>query len=220
MIITAITGANRGIGLEMTRQCAARGDKVIAICRTISPPLADLEVRIESGVDVTSDRDVASLARRLAGTELDILINNAGLLERQSLDDLDFESMRRQYEINALGPLRLVGALNELMPSGAKIAIITSRMGSIDDNTSGGHYGYRMSKAAVNIAGVSLAHDLRPRDIAVAILHPGYVRTDMTEGRGDIDAAGAAAGLLARIEELTVESSGGFWHANGERLPW
>jgi NAD(P)-dependent dehydrogenase (short-subunit alcohol dehydrogenase family) len=220
MTTTAITGANRGIGLELARQCAARGDEVVAICRSISPQLADLELRVESGIDVTSERDVASLARRLADTKLDILINNAGLLERQSLDNLDFESMRRQYEINALGPLRVVGALHPRLSSGAKIAIITSRMGSIDDNTSGGHYGYRMSKAAVNIAGVSLARDLRPREIAVAILHPGYVRTDMTGGRGDIDAAGAAAGLLARIEELTVDSSGGFWHANGERLPW
>ncbi len=220
MTTTAITGSNRGIGLELVRQCAARGDEVIAICRSISPELAELEVRVESGIDLTSERDVASLARRLAGTDLHVLINNAGLLERQSLDDLDFDSMRRQYEINALGPLRVVGALYPLLPGGAKIAIITSRMGSIDDNTSGGHYGYRMSKAAVNIAGVSLARDLRPRDIAVAILHPGYVRTDMTQGRGDIDAATAATGLLARIEELTIDNSGGFWHANGERLPW
>lgn len=93
-------------------------------------------------------------------------------------------------------------------------------MGSIGDNGSGGHYGYRMSKAALNMAGVSLAHDLRPRGIAVAILHPGYVRTDMTGGGGHIDPPEAARGLLQRLDELTLESTGSFWHANGERLPW
>ncbi len=103
---------------------------------------------------------------------------------------------------------------------GSKVAIITSRMGSIGDNTSGSRYGYRMSKAAVNIAGVSLAHDLREREIAVAILHPGFVRTGMTNHSGNIDPPEAARGLLARIDELTLETSGGFWHANGERLPW
>ena len=97
---------------------------------------------------------------------------------------------------------------------------MTSRMGSIEDNTSGGSYGYRMSKAAVNMAGASLAHDLRERSIAVALLHPGYVMTDMTGGKGLVSAAQSAAGLIQRMDELTLETSGGFWHAQGERLPW
>jgi len=122
--------------------------------------------------------------------------------------------------VNALGPLRTVHALLAALQTGAKIALITSRMGSMADNTSGGYYGYRMSKAALNAAGVSLAHDLKARRIAVAILHPGYVRTDMTDRAGMIEPDASARLLLQRIDELTLETSGTFWHANGERLPW
>ncbi len=221
MTTTVITGANRGIGLELTRLCRDRGHRVIAVCRSSSPALDQLEIERETDVDVTSQDDVDRLADRLAGTGIHLLINNAGILERQRLDDLDFDSIRRQFEVNSLGPLRVVAALSPLLVDGAaKVAIITSRMGSIGDNTSGSHYGYRMSKAAVNMAGVSLAHDLRPRGISVAILHPGFVRTEMTGGAGDIEPERAAANLLARIDELRLETSGRFWHANGERLPW
>jgi len=149
-----------------------------------------------------------------------VLINNAGVLSDESLDDLDLDRIRRQFEVNSLGPLRVTAALRRNLRSGAKVAIITSRMGSIDDNTSGGRYGYRMSKAAVNMAGRSLAHDLRPDGIAVAILHPGFVRTGMTGHTGLIDPPESAAGIIARIDELTAETSGSFWHANGELLPW
>jgi NAD(P)-dependent dehydrogenase (short-subunit alcohol dehydrogenase family) len=114
----------------------------------------------------------------------------------------------------------VTAALLPLMNEGGKIAIITSRMGSIDDNSSGGSYAYRMSKGAVNMAGASLAVDLRPRRISVAILHPGFVRTGMTKHRGNVEPSEAAAGLLAHIDELTLDTSGGFWHASGERLPW
>jgi NAD(P)-dependent dehydrogenase (short-subunit alcohol dehydrogenase family) len=215
-----ITGANRGIGLELCRQLAARGDDVIAACRAANDELRGLGLRIEEGLEVTERDAVAALARRLEGARIDVLVNNAGILTRESLDDLDFDRMRRQFEVNSLGPLRLTHALLPNLGQGSKVAIITSRMGSIDDNTSGGRYGYRMSKAAVNIAGVSLAHDLKPRGIAVTILHPGFVRTEMTGNQGLIDAPESAAGLIARIDELTLESSGGFWHENGERLPW
>ena len=97
---------------------------------------------------------------------------------------------------------------------------MTSRMGSISDNTSGGYYGYRISKAALNVAGKSLAEDLRREGIAVALLHPGYVQTDMTGHGGDVTPAQAAAGLVRRVDELNLENSGSFWHANGQRLPW
>jgi NAD(P)-dependent dehydrogenase (short-subunit alcohol dehydrogenase family) len=106
------------------------------------------------------------------------------------------------------------------MPSGSKIAVITSRMGSIGDNTSGGSYGYRMSKAAANMAGVSLARDLRSKGISVAMIHPGFVKTDMTGQGGKVAPADAARGVIARIDALGLETSGGFWHASGERLPW
>jgi len=223
-----VTGSNRGIGLELCRQLAARGDKVIAACRHSSPALGELaaaggaEVRIEAGVDVTSETAVAALAERLGRERLHLLICNAGILTHgDALGEVDFEMALRQLEVNALGPLRVVSALlNHLDQGASKVIIITSRMGSIADNTSGGRYGYRMSKAAVNMAGRSLAHDLKPRGIAVAILHPGFVRTDMTGGQGLIDADESVRGLLARIDELTLASTGGFWHQNGERLPW
>ena len=220
MATALVTGSNRGIGLELCRQLKARGDDVIAACRKPSPALTALGVRIHADVDVTSGASVSALVKSLDGVEIDVLINNAGILTREALDDLDFDRMRRQYEINALGPLRVTHALLPQLAAGAKVAIITSRMGSIADNSSGGRYGYRMSKAAVNMAGVSLAMDLRDRGIAVALLHPGFVRTEMTGHEGFIDPPESAAGLLARIDELSVETTGSFWHENGERLPW
>ncbi|MFM8659776.1 MAG: SDR family NAD(P)-dependent oxidoreductase, partial [Cyanobium sp.] len=145
----------------------------------------------------------------------------AGILESMGLEDLDAEAIRRQFEVNALAPLLLVRALLEQLPRGAKVALMTSRMGSIDDNSSGGSYGYRMSKVALNIAGKSLAIDLQPRGIAVAILHPGLVRTRMIAfNPNGISPAESVRGLLARIDALTLETSGSFWHANGQMLPW
>jgi NAD(P)-dependent dehydrogenase (short-subunit alcohol dehydrogenase family) len=137
-----------------------------------------------------------------------------------ALDDEAWNCMRLQFEVNALGALRTVDALSPLLGEGSRIGLITSRMGSIADNGSGGHYGYRMSKAALNAAGRSLAIDLKPRGIAVLLLHPGYVRTDMTGGGGDVEPEQAAANLLARLDGLDLSASGSFLHANGEPLPW
>lgn len=223
MATALVTGANRGIGLELCKQLVARGDRVIAVCREPSSALQLLVgegVRVESGIDVTSAEDPLTLAKRLGDIRIDLLINNAGILSRESLDDMDFDGMRRQFEVNSLGPLRITHALLDNLHEGSKIGLVTSRMGSVADNTSGGRYGYRMSKAALNIAGVSLAHDLEPRGIAVALLHPGYVKTDMTGKTGNIGPDEAAAGLLARLDALTLETSGTFWHQNGEVLPW
>lgn len=216
-----VTGANRGIGLEFCRQLQERGDRVIGVCRTASPQLETLGVRIEGGVDLTSEAAIAALVERLAGQPLNGVILNAGLLEGMGLDTLDPASIRRQFEVNALAPLLLARALLPLLARGSRLALITSRMGSIDDNSSGGSYGYRMSKVALNMAGRSLAVDLRPRGIAVALLHPGLVRTRMVAFNPQgIEPAVAVRGLLARIDALTLETSGSFWHANGEMLPW
>lgn len=219
MATIVVTGANRGIGLELTRR-RARGNTLIAVCRKPSAELLELGAQIEAGVDVTDDASVSALVARLAGERVDVLINNAGILGHDSFEALDFDAIRAQMEVNAYGPLRVSTAFAPLMAEGGKIAIVTSRMGSIGDNTSGGAYGYRMSKAAVNAAGVSLARDLAPRGIAVALLHPGYVKTEMTGGRGHVSPADAASQLWDRIDELELETSGTFWHANGEVLPW
>ena len=216
-----VTGANRGIGLEYCRQLQARGDQVIAVCRSTSPGLEDLGVRIEAGIDLASAAAIAELVARLDGLPLDGLILNAGILQAMGLEDLDPEGIRRQFEVNALAPLLLVRALLEQLPRGAKLALMSSRMGSIDDNGSGGSYGYRMSKVALNIAAKSLAIDLKPRGIAVAILHPGLVRTRMINFNPQgISPEESVRGLLARIDALTLETSGTFWHANGQVLPW
>ncbi|MBX3724557.1 MAG: SDR family oxidoreductase [Xanthomonadales bacterium] len=218
-----ITGANRGIGLALVRHYRERGDQVIGVCRTGSAALAASGARVEAGVDVTDGAAVAALAGRLAGQAIDVLILNAGILEREPRDGVDeagFDAMRRQFEVNALAPLRVTQALAGNLGPGARIGIITSRMGSIADNGSGGYYGYRASKAAVNAIGRSLAVDLKARGIAVFLLHPGHVATDMVGGTGDIQPAQAAANLVARLDSLGLEQSGSFWHANGSPLPW
>ena len=215
-----VTGANRGIGLELVRALAARGDRVIAACRSHSVELRALDVVVEEGVDVTSDESVAHLVRRLESQPIDLLINNAGILTRETLNAMDFDAIRLQFEVNAMGPVRVTRALLPQMGPGSKVGIVTSRMGSISDNTSGSRYGYRMSKAAANMAGVSLAKDLSDRGIAVALLHPGFVRTGMTGGNGHIGPEEAAEGLLCRMDELNLGNSGRFWHANGDELPW
>lgn len=223
MSTTLVTGANRGIGLEFCRQLKARGDDVIAVCRSSSPDLDQLDIEVIEDVDVADPESVAQLASRLTGRRIDILINNAGVLRRDSLGTLAAESvtdMVDQFRTNSLGPILVTEALMPNLQKGSKVGIVTSRMGSVTDNTSGGYYGYRMSKAAVNIAGVSLARDLADRGIAVALLHPGYVRTDMTGKEGFIDPDEAARGLIQRLDELSMTSSGGFWHTNGEALPW
>ncbi|MBE9155058.1 SDR family oxidoreductase [Cyanobium sp. LEGE 06113] len=220
MATCLITGANRGIGMAYCRQLQARGDRVIAVCRTASPELEQLGVRIEAGVDLTVEEAVADLVRRLEGLPLDVVILNAGVLERTSLERLDPASLRRQFELNAVAPLRLTQALLSQLHQGSKLALMSSRMGSIADNSSGGSYGYRMSKVALGMAGKSLAHDLRPRGIAVAILHPGLVSTRMTGFTSQgISAEEAVQGLLQRIDALSLENSGSFWHANGSVLP-
>lgn len=214
-----ITGSNRGIGLELCRQLQSRGEDVIAVCRQPSPDLEALGVRIESGIELSSEASLAELTGRLANVQLAGAILNAGILEADGLESLDAESIRRQFEVNALAPLLLARSLLPHLPSGSKLALITSRMGSIDDNGSGGYYGYRMSKVALNMAGRSLATDLKPRGIAVAILHPGMVATRMV-GFSGIPPEQAARGLLERIDALSLATSGSFWHANGEPLPW
>lgn len=221
MASVLVTGSNRGIGLEYCRQLRDRGFDVIAVCRQPSEELQALGVRIESGLDQADSGTPAALTHRLKGIPLDWVILNAGILESISFDQLDEASILRQFEVNALAPLRLVRALVGQIPNGGKLALMTSRMASIDDNSSGGSYGYRMSKTALNSAGKSLAHDLRPRGIAVAILHPGLVSTRMIgfNPRG-ISPEQAVSGLLARIDALSLATSGTFWHANGEVLPW
>ena len=217
---TLVTGANRGIGLALCQLLRQRGDEVVAVCRASSPDLAKLGVDVVTGIEGTSDESVAKLTHHLGKTSLDLVVLNAGILRESGLGDLDLGEVDEQLAVNAVAPLRLAHALLGNLHAGSKLALITSRMGSIADNGSGGYYGYRMSKAALNAAGMSLAVDLKPRGVAVSILHPGPVRTEMTGGHGSVEPLDAARNLLARIDELTVQTTGQFRHANGEQLPW
>lgn len=219
MATVLVTGANRGIGLQLCKQLAERGDEVIAVCRESSDELSALDVRLIEGIDVGSGTAVETLRQELDGQPIDVLINNAGILRRDTFGDIDYDIMTEQYRINTLGPLRVTEALTDNLHEGSKVAIVSSRVGSIEDNGSGGNYGYRASKAAVNMIGTNLKHELLPRGIAVALLHPGLVATDMTGGSG-IAPADSARGLIERIDELTLENTGGFWHAEGYALPW
>ena len=218
-----ITGANRGIGLSLARQLRARGDAVFAVCRHGSPELEATGAQVLDGVDVADAQAVAALPARLGEARLDGLVLNAGIFTHEALDALDaaaFARIQRQFEVNTLGPLRVAAALQDRLAEGARVAIVTSRMGSIADNGLGAYYGYRASKAAVNAIGKSLAVDLAPRGIAVFLLHPGRVATDMLGGHGDIGPDEAAANLIARIDTLGMAETGTFWHANGTSLPW
>ena len=219
--IYLIIGANRGIGLELARQLKERGEDVIATCRSSSPELDALSVRVESNIDITSGDSVIKLRENLKDTKVDVLIHNAGIAEFNSLSNLDPQSILHQFEVNALSPLCCVQTMLSHLSKSAKIALISSRMGSIEDNSSGGSYGYRMSKVALCMAGKSLAVDLKSKGISVAILHPGLVSTRMTGFTPNgIQPKESVKGLIQRIDELTLDNTGTFWHSNGDILPW
>ncbi|HYM36445.1 MAG TPA: SDR family oxidoreductase [Steroidobacteraceae bacterium] len=231
MSTVLVTGANKGIGLEFCRQLSSRGAKVIAACRHASEPLLGLPVEVVEGVEMTSDAACAQLVEALHGVRIDWLVLNAGTYDSTSLGKLDFDRMRYEYDVDALGPLRVTQAVLANLSAKAKIAIVSSRAGSIADNTSGGIYGYRMAKAALNMAGVSLAKDLAARGISVVMLHPGMVDTDVLRSalgtlgsRAEISDAIAPSvavhDMIQRIDELTLETSGRFLHRNGQVLPW
>lgn len=214
-----VTGANRGLGLEFVKQYAAEGWRVIATCR--DPDEAEELKAVEGEVEIekldVADREALdSFAARLDGP-LDLLILNAGV---GRADPLTAEKWLHVLAVNAVAPTLIARALAGKMAEGAKIAAITSKMGSIADNGSGGGYAYRSSKAALNAAMKSLAIDLKPRGIPVLLLHPGWVRTRMGGPNGLIDPPESIAGMRRRIEELTLESSGRFSDYKGEEIPW
>lgn len=223
-----ITGANRGIGLELVRQCLARGDSVIATARN---PQDARELQSLAGgsreltvlaCDVGDDGSVRAFAAKVTGA-VDALINNAGVMGAMtSLADLDTDDALKTYSINALGPLRVTSALLPQLRQGKvkKVLHVTSGMGSIDDNTSGGAYGYRMSKAGLNMGSRSMAADLKPEGISVAVINPGWVKTDMGGAGAEIDVTTSAAGILAQLDGLSPENSGEFLDYGGKRWSW
>ena len=221
-----VVGADRGIAYATCLQLQARGDRVIAAC------LGKGESFDGSGVDTISDINVTSakVAEKLTAAlskrqvQLDWLLHVAGVLGLDELGKIDYDDMRRQFEINTLGPLRVIEACAPFLGQGSKVGIVTSRVGSLNDNGSGGMYAYRVSKAGANMVALNLHHDLGKRGIAVVALHPGMVATALTKDYPGtfnyIQPADAARGLIARMDELDLSSSGQFLHANGDKLPW
>ncbi len=224
MATAVVIGADRGIGAALVDVYSGRGDDAIAVCLGDGSRWADRDVRAIGGIDVTDTKAVARLARQLADTSIDILVHVAGVGALDKWGQFDFDAMLRHYDLNALGPLRVVSALAGNLREGSRVGIVTSRMGSIEANASGRMYSYRMSKAAANMLGVNLSHELRPRGVHVVLLHPGTVATQMTKGARGWDhftqPAESAAGLVARLDELGPDTPIAFRHADGTLLPW
>ena len=216
-----ITGSNRGIGLELSNQLFNQGHKVIATCRESSKALEKIGVKVIEGIDISSEQSLIKLEKYLKDIKLDCLINNAGIAEYNSLENLDLESIKKQFNINALSPLNFSKSMIKYFNIYSKIVFITSRMGSIEDNTSGGSYGYRMSKVALTMAAKSLSVDLLKKNIFVGIIHPGLVSTRMTGfTKNGITPEASVKGILERINNLSRLNTGTFWHSNGEILPF
>ncbi|MEP7300769.1 MAG: SDR family oxidoreductase [Caldimonas sp.] len=221
-----VVGADRGIANAICKLLHARGDRVIAACLGDGEGFSEGGVDSIAGVDVTSEAGIARLVRglRARSAKLDWVLHVAGVLGLDELGKIDYADMRRQFEINTLGPLRVAEATLSFLSVGSRLGIVTSRVGSLGDNGSGGMYAYRVSKAGANMVALNLHHDLSKRGISVLALHPGMVATDLTKDYPGsfkyIQPEEAAQGLIARMDELTPESSGTFRHANGDKLPW
>lgn len=226
MTTILISGANRGIGLEFVRQYAPTGAKILACCR--KPEEADALRAVEGDItlhtlDVTDAAQINDLATSLKDEAIDILICNAGIYgPKLGLGELDYSAWLDVLNVNTLSPIRLAEAFMPHLEKGERkiIANITSKMGSIADNTSGGSYIYRSSKAALNAATKSLAEDLRPRDFTCIVMHPGWVRTDMGGPNGLIDANESVLGMKTILDYLSIEQTGLFFNFDGGLIPW
>jgi len=226
-----VTGANRGLGLEFARQYAGDGWRVFAACRApeSARELKALESRHEDrlsvlALDVTDGTAVKAAASRLRNEAIDLLLNNAGVGSPpgQKIGSFDYAAWLRVLDANVLGPARMVESFVENVAKSRdkRIVTVTSLMGSIADNSSGGSYAYRSSKAAVNAAMKSFAIDLAPRGITCAVVHPGWVRTDMGGAGGKLSAAESVGALRSLIDSLKREDSGKFFNYDGKPLPW
>lgn len=215
-----IVGANRGIGLALTQKYTLAEHDVIALCRQSSPELSAIKnIQIIESIDINHHDDRINATQSLKN--IDILLVNAGILHSNNDDLPTHESLiQQQIQTNAISPLIFCYLAEQCLNPNAKIMLMTSRMGSMADNESGGLDGYRMSKAALNCAGKNLAQHYAHKSISVFLVHPGYVQTDMTNHSGHIAPNEAADHIFKLIAQLDHSQTGTFWHANGEPLPW
>ena len=224
-----ITGANRGIGLEFVKQLAERGDAAEASARDLEAAselaaLAKKHAQIRRhAVDVRDDASVLLMAKSIAGDAVDVLVNNAGVMGKMtSLENVDLTDAIATFDANALGPIRVTRALlpNLKKAERPRVAHITSGMGSIGDNTSGGAYAYRMSKAALNMANKSMSIDLRDRGIASVVVNPGWVQTDMGGGGAPTPVSESVSRMIAIFDELSLTRTGSFIDYRGGTIEW
>ncbi|MGH6933013.1 MAG: SDR family oxidoreductase [Dongiaceae bacterium] len=221
-----ITGASRGVGLEFARQYAAEGWRVLATCRD---PAAATQLKAIKGdmrvhkLDVTDEAGIAALAKSLDGEAIDLLINNAGVLpEDEQLGSTETKAWLNTLLVNTIAPVHVVEQFVEHVARGERklIANITSRMGSIGDNSSGESYAYRTSKAALNMAMKNVAIELAPRGITVVLFHPGWVKTDMGGPDATVTPQESVGGMRGKIAVLTKADTGKFFTHDGRPLPW
>lgn len=226
MSTVLITGANRGIGLELTRQYAAAGWDVIACCRKPKEATALLKLKgnIEvKALDVAKPASIAKLAAALKGRAIDVLLNNAGILGRRvGFGKAESKEFLAIMQVNALGPLLMTEAFwgHVKRSKEKKIASITSGMGSIASGANGGSYAYRSSKAALNMVMANAARDLKEKGISVATISPGWVKTDMGGKDAAITATESAAGIIKVIAGLSAKNSGSFFGYDGKPIAW
>jgi NAD(P)-dependent dehydrogenase (short-subunit alcohol dehydrogenase family) len=223
-----ITGANRGIGLEMARQYGAEGWTVIATCRNPIAPgdLARIagDIRVH-GLDVADHRQVDRLAGELAGTKIDLLINNAGVYgdRNSSHKDIDYADWEASFRINTMAPLKVSGAFLPLVAAGGggMIATVSSVLSSIAESSpNSASYAYRTSKAAVNMAMHVFAEEVRNQNVAVILLHPGWVQTDMGGAGAAIDAKTSVTGIRKILAGAGMKQSGRLFAYDGREIPW
>ncbi|MEO8331771.1 MAG: SDR family oxidoreductase [Gallionella sp.] len=232
MKTTLITGANRGIGLEFSRQYAAEGWCVLACSRY--PERSDELNRLADqypelikvhALDVADHVQIERLAQDLAEVSIDLLINNAGIYpdsDKSGFGHTDYAEWVQAFLINTMAPLKMAETFATQIARGEQktIVTITSKMGSIADNSSGGNYLYRSSKAAVNMVVKSLAIDLKPLGITAVVFHPGWVKTDMGGPNAMISTEQSVSGMRQLIGELTIADSGRFFSYDGQVIPW
>lgn len=223
-----ITGANRGIGLEMARQYGADGWTVVATCRNPIAPgeLATIpgDIRVH-GLDVADHRQVERLAGEMAGTKIDLLINNAGVYgdRNTSHQDIDFADWEQSFRINTMAPLKVAGAFLPLVAAngGGMIATVSSVLSSIAESSpNSASYAYRTSKAAVNMAMHVFAEEVRDQNVAVILLHPGWVQTDMGGAGAAIDARTSVTGIRKVLAGAGMAESGRLFAYDGREIPW
>jgi len=223
-----ITGANRGIGLEFTRQYATDGWQVLACCRepATASELSQLAAHYQNirilKLDINYFEQIDRVAVALKDEKIDVLINNAGIYPHSSFGDIDYEDWATAFKINAMAPLKMAESFVGHVAASKlkKIVTLSSKMGSVDDNTSGGSYIYRTSKTAANMVMKSLSIDLKPMGIAAAVLHPGWVQTDMGGPNGLINTEQSVTGLRKIIDDLTLQNAGRFIAYDGKVIPW